>query len=189
MKQWQLLVTIVVLALLSAVAGFQLQQFLKTDNNKQAIVIKNPIAVEDVIDTKIEDFSLFDVDGEQRQLSEWQGKVIVINFWATWCAPCRAEIPDFVELQQQYSNDGLQFIGIALQQAEEVRDFIAEFNVNYPTLVGSNDVIKVSKKLGNDIGALPYTVIIDRDGKIIFTRRGPLSKSEAELVIRTLLSI
>lgn len=189
MKQWQLLIIIVVLALLSAVAGYQLQQFLKADNNEQAIVIKNPIAVEDVIDTKVEDFSLSDVNGKQRHLSEWQGKVIVINFWATWCAPCREEIPAFIELQQQYSSDGLQFIGIALQQAEEVRDFIAEFNVNYPTLVGVDDVIKISKKLGNDIGALPYTVVIDRDGKIIFTRRGPLLKSEAELVIQTLLSI
>ncbi len=189
MKQWQLLIVIVVLALLSAAAGYQLHQFLKADNNKQAIVVKNPIAVEDVIDTKVEDFSLSDVDGELRHLSEWQGKVLVINFWATWCAPCREEIPDFIELQLQYSGDGLQFIGIALQQAEEVRDFLVEFNVNYPTLVGSNDVIKVSKKLGNDIGALPYTVIIDRDGKIIFTRRGPLLKSEAELVIRTLLSL
>jgi peroxiredoxin len=187
MKQWQRLIMIAVLAILSAVAGYQLQEYLKADNNEQAIVVKNPIVAEDVINTKVEDFSLSDVNGKQRYLSEWRGKVIVINFWATWCPPCREEIPAFVELQQQYSEQGLQFIGIALQQAEEIRDFIVEFNVNYPNLVGGGDVIKVSKKLGNDIGALPYTVIIDRNGKIAFTRRGPLSKSEAESVIKALL--
>lgn len=187
MKKWQLLIMIVVLALLSAVGGYQLQQILNTDNAEQAVIVQNPVAAEEVIGTKIEDFSLLDVNGEQRYLSEWQGKVIVINFWATWCPPCREEIPAFIELQQQYASEGLQFIGIALQQAKEVRDFIEEFNVNYPSLVGEDGVIKAAKKLGNDIGALPYTVIIDSNGVISFTRRGPLSKSEAESVIKTLL--
>ena len=130
---------------------------------------------------------MFDVDGQQRNISEWQGKTLVLNFWATWCTPCREEIPAFVELQEQYGNDGLQFIGIALQEAEEIRDFLQEFNVNYPSLVGSADAIKVAKQLGNDIGALPYTVFIHHDGTISFTHRGPLLKSDAEKVIQTLL--
>lgn len=187
MKQWQILVIAVVLALVSVAGGYQLQQFLKAEDVKPVVAVQNPIAPKDVVDTKFESFSLFDVNGEQRHLSEWQGKTIVINFWATWCGPCREEIPAFVELQQQYSSKGLQFIGIALQQAEEVHDFMSEFNMNYPVLVGGDDVIKAAKKLGNDIGALPYTVIIDKKGTIAFTRRGPLSKSEAESVIQTLL--
>ncbi|HIF50564.1 MAG TPA: TlpA family protein disulfide reductase [Thiotrichaceae bacterium] len=187
MKKWQLIIIIIVLALLSSIGGYQLQQNIQADKLEPAIVVKNPIAPKEVIGTKFEDFSLSDVDGVQRHLSEWQGKVMVINFWATWCSPCREEIPAFIELQQQYASDGLQFIGIALQQAEEVREFIDEFNVNYPSLVGDDDVIKAAKKLGNDIGALPYTVIIDRNGVISFTRRGPLSKSEAELAIKALL--
>ena len=85
----------------------------------------------------------------------------------------REEIPAFVELQQHYQSKGLQFIGIALQQAEEVRGFMEEFNVNYPSLVGGDEVIQAAKRLGNDIGALPYTVIIDTRGEIVFTRRGP----------------
>jgi len=187
MKQWQLLIIVGVLAIISAAGGYQLQQHLKTDTDKQIVIVKNPIAPKDVIGTKAENFSLNDVNGEQRSLSEWQGKIIVINFWATWCAPCREETPAFVELQQQYSKDGLQFIGVALQEAEEIRDFLKEFNVNYPALVGADDVIQIAKKLGNDIGALPYTVIIDRNGIISFTRRGPLLKSEAETVIQALL--
>lgn len=188
MKRWQMIIAVIVLALLSGVGGYQLQQYMKGDKHAvEDIVVQNPIAPASVIDTKADDFSLADVDGEQRNLSEWQGKVIAINFWATWCPPCREEIPAFIELQQQYSGDGLQFIGIALQQAEEVRGFIDEFKVNYPSLVGGDDVIKAAKRLGNDIGALPYTVIIGRSGKIAFTRRGPLSKAEAESVIQGLL--
>lgn len=187
MKQWQLVVIVIVLAIVSAVGGYQLQQYLKADIDKQVVVVKNPIAPKDVIGTKVENFSLLDVNGEQRSLSEWQGKIIAINFWATWCGPCREEIPAFVELQEQYANDGLQFIGVALQEADEIRDFLKEFNVNYPSLVGADNVIQIAKQLGNDIGALPYTVIINRDGIISFTRRGPLLKAEAETVIQTLL--
>lgn len=188
MKQWQIILTAGVLALLSGVGGYQLQQYLKLEENSEPrLVIQKPVFPEEIIGTRAEEFSLSDLNGEQRSLSEWQGKVVAINFWATWCPPCREEIPDFVELQQQYSSEGLQFIGIALQQAEEVRGFIDEFNVNYPSLVGGDDVIQVAKRLGNGIGALPYTVIIDRSGMIAFTRRGPLSKSEAESVIKTLL--
>jgi len=188
MKQWQLISAVLVVALLSAFGGHQLHQYLKSDK-KSAVVkaVHNPIAPESVIGTKVEDFSLSDSNGELRSLSEWQNKVIVLNFWATWCAPCREEIPAFVELQQQYRDKGLQFIGIALQEAEEVRGFMEEFNVNYPSLVGGDEVIKAAKRLGNDIGALPYTVIIDLSGKIVFTRRGPLSKTDAESVVLTIL--
>jgi thiol-disulfide isomerase/thioredoxin len=191
MKRWHLLIIAGLLAILSSVAGYQLQQYLNKDNGtgnvQQPTAIKSPTAPKEVIGTKAEDFTLFDVDGKQRSLSEWQGKIIALNFWATWCGPCRDEIPAFVELQEQYSNDGLQFIGIALQQADEIRDFLEEFNVNYPSLVGMKDVSKLAKKLGNDIGALPYTVFIDQNGIISFTRRGPLLKSEAETVIQALI--
>ena len=190
MKQWQILLIGSVLAIVSAVGGYQFQQ---SQNNKEkektaeVITVKNPIAPKEVVGTKLNDFSLMDVNGELRQISEWKDKTLILNFWATWCTPCREEIPAFVELQDQYQGDGLQFIGIALQEAEEIRDFLKEFNVNYPSLVGSSDVIKVAKQLGNDIGALPYTVFIHRDGTISFTHRGPLLKSDAEKVIQALL--
>ena len=118
MKQWQLIFAVLVVSLLSAFGGYQLHQYLKSDKKSETVkAIHNPIAPESVIGTKAEDFSLPDSNGELRSLSEWQNKIIVINFWATWCAPCREEIPAFVELQQQYRDKGLQFIGIALQEA------------------------------------------------------------------------
>jgi thiol-disulfide isomerase/thioredoxin len=190
MKQWQVILIGITLSIISAAGGYKLQQHQKEDSSiepKQVISVKNPIAPKEVIDTKVEDFMLLDVNGVRRNLSEWHGKALVLNFWATWCTPCREEIPAFVELQEQYQNDGVQFIGIALQEAEEIRDFLKEFNVNYPSLVGASDVIKIAKQLGNDIGALPYTVFIDQNGIISFTHRGPLLKSDAEKVIQTLL--
>ena len=192
MKQWQVLLIGFVLAVVFGVGGYQLQQYQNQEQNeaketKQVVSANNPVKPKEVIGTKLEDFSLLDTEGQQRQISEWQGKTLVLNFWATWCAPCREEIPVFVELQDQYRNDGLQFVGIALQETEEVRDFLQEFNVNYPSLVGSAGAMKIAKQLGNDIGALPYTVVIDRDGIISFTHRGPLLKSDAEKVIQKVL--
>ena len=139
-------------------------------------------------DLKVYDNVIFlDKNDKKINIKEFNGNLLLLNFWATWCAPCREEIPAFVELQQQYRDKGLQFIGIALQEAKEVRGFLEEFNVNYPSLVGGDEVIQAAKRLGNDIGALPYTVIIDTSGEIVFTRRGPLSKTDAESVIKTLL--
>ncbi len=186
MKRWQLVTIAGVIAAVSTVAGYHFQQTLKPDKNPEVIAEKR-LSPEEVVGIKVAEFSLSDVEGVVRHSSEWKGKVIAINFWATWCPPCREEIPAFIELQQTYESQGLQFVGIALQHAEEVRGFIDEFKVNYPSLVGGDDVINLANKLGNSIGALPYTVIIDRSGHIAFTRRGPLSKSEADSEIQPLL--
>ena len=120
-------------------------------------------------------------------IAEWDGKVIAINFWATWCPPCIKEIPEFVELQHKYQSQGLQFIGIALQRPEEVLDFMKEKGMNYPVLAGEMEVIEISELYGNNIGALPYTVIIDRAGLIQYVKRGPLSMDSAKNIISKLL--
>ncbi len=133
------------------------------------------------------DFSLADVAGQIRNVSEWDGTVLVINFWATWCPPCIKEIPEFVELQHKYQQQGLQFIGIALQRPEEVTGFMKTYGMNYPVLAGEMEVIKIAESYGNDIGALPYTVIIDRDSRIHYIKRGPLAGDTAEAIITSLL--
>ena len=132
-------------------------------------------------------FTLPDLAGRQRSITEWDGKVIALNFWATWCPPCIREVPEFVVLQARYQEQGLQFIGIALQQPDEVRDFVAEHKVNYPILTGELEVIELAQAYGNNIGALPYTVIINRAGEIAHVKPGLLPTEEAERVIAGLL--
>ena len=133
------------------------------------------------------EFSLPDLDGQLRAVGEWDGKVVALNFWATWCPPCIKEVPEFVALQEKYQTQGLQFIGIALQQPEEVHEFVAEHKVNYPILTGELEVIELAEAYGNHIGALPYTVIIDRNGKVAHVKPGTLPTAEAESIITGLL--
>ena len=133
------------------------------------------------------EFKLSDTTGQLRDIKEWNGKVLALNFWATWCPPCIKEIPEFIEIQHKYESRGLQFIGIALQRPEEVTEFMREYGMNYPVLAGEMEVIAIAESYGNDIGALPYTVIIDRQGLIQFIQRGPLSAEKAESVIQSLL--
>ena len=128
-------------------------------------------------------FQLPDLSGKMRQIDEWNGRVIVVNFWATWCPPCLEEMPDFIELQDEYGVRGLQFVGIALDDEFKVQEFVREMGVDYPVLLGGNDAIKVSDSYGNRLGALPYTIVIDRLGMIVKTYRGEVSRSSVEKVI------
>jgi len=132
-------------------------------------------------------FTMTDIDGQQRTITEWDNKVLVINFWATWCPPCRKETPAFVELQYQYGDQGLQFIGVAIDEMDNVINFTDTYGVNYPMLIGNLDAIDVSKAYGNRFGSLPYTVIVDRKGVIRYVVRGELEKHVAEKQIKALL--
>jgi len=154
------------------------------DNQPDATIAAPAIAS---IGSHRPEFSLPDMDGVTRKLSEWDGKVLVINFWATWCPPCRKETPAFVELQGKYGAQGLQFIGVAIDEKDNVVDFADTYGVNYPMLLGDLDAINTSKQYGNRFGTLPYTVIVDRSGKINFIQRGELLKTTAEEKIKALL--
>jgi peroxiredoxin len=189
-KKVLLTVFAAIAAVIIAFTGYNMNQMLQEEI---AISVPQPMAIpviekdDGIIGSSRPDFSLPDVAGEVRNIAEWDGKVIAINFWATWCPPCIKEIPEFVELQHKYQSQGLQFIGIALQRPEEVLDFMKEKGMNYPVLAGEMEVIEISELYGNNIGALPYTVIIDRAGLIQYVKRGPLSMDSAKNIISKLL--
>jgi len=129
-----------------------------------------------------------DVSGQLHKLSEWRGSVVVVNFWATWCPPCVTEIPAFVQLQQEWAPRGLQFVGIALDDLEPVKTFVASHGVNYPILVGENEVMQMMREMGNAIGGLPYTVVLDRAGNQIHAHLGEWSLAEARRTLEPLLA-
>lgn len=133
------------------------------------------------------EFSLPDIDGTLRNSHEWDSKVVVLNFWATWCPPCRSETPMFVELQEKYGATGLQFVGVAIDSADKVQDFMDTYGVNYPMLIGDDNAINVAKAYGDRYGALPYTVVIDRQQKIRFVQRGEMTREMVENTVAKLL--
>jgi thiol-disulfide isomerase/thioredoxin len=120
-------------------------------------------------------FSLPDASGQVQSGNQWLGKIVVINFWATWCSPCLKEIPEFIKLQDSHRQDGVQFIGIAIDDLEPVKQYLASINNNYPQLIAGDSGIGLSKQFGNNANAVPYTVIIDQTGKIVHRHAGELS--------------
>lgn len=131
------------------------------------------------------DFALQDLQGKQVKLSDFRGKAVLLNFWATWCGPCKVEMPWFVELQKQYGPQGLQIVGVALDDSgkDAIQKYANEMGVNYTILQGQDSV-------GDAYGAigLPTTYFIDRDGKIIDSASGLVSRSEIEDNIKKALS-
>ena len=121
-----------------------------------------------------------DLDGRQRRLAEWRGKVLVCNFWATWCAPCREEIPLLIAARQKYGPGGVEIVGIGIDNAVKVREFSATFNISYPILLAEADGIDLMRRLGNPGGGLPYTVIADREGRVIHRKLGALKAGELD---------
>jgi len=131
--------------------------------------------------------SFYDLQEKLQPLAQWKGKVMVINFWATWCPPCIAEIPEFIKIQKQYQQQGVQFVGIAIDQRSKVQTFATEVGMNYPVLLGDLAGIDLARRIGNPSGGLPYTVIVDRTGKIVTTQLGTLSTEKLEGIIKPLL--
>jgi thiol-disulfide isomerase/thioredoxin len=131
--------------------------------------------------------ALPDLSGQSQALSQWKGKVLVVNFWATWCAPCREEIPALIEVQEKLGPSGLQIIGIAIDQAERVKPYAAQMRMNYPVLVGELDAMDLAQKTGNQLGGLPFTVIVDRSGDPVRTELGALDQKKLYEILQPLL--
>lgn len=128
-----------------------------------------------------------DLHGTTQPLSQWRGKIIIVNFWATWCPPCREEIPEFIKTQEQYGKQGVIFVGIAIDQKDKVQAFADEMGINYPILLGELEAIDLAKRAGNRLGGLPYTAIIDRNGKMVASEIGGLNREKLNTLIKPLL--
>jgi thiol-disulfide isomerase/thioredoxin len=125
---------------------------------------------------------------QSESLASLKGKVTVIYFWATWCVPCRVETPKLVKLYDGYKAKGVEVVGIALDNADKVRAFVKDMNATYPVYYGGHDAVELGKTLGNDQGAIPFMVVIDKAGKIVATFKGDLPDGKLESVIDPLIS-
>ena len=133
------------------------------------------------------DYTLGSSSGERISAADFDGQVVLVNFWATWCKPCREEMPMLVGLHHAYQDKPFQVLGIALDDVQQAREFAAELGVDYPILVGSTDVMGVVRLYGNLSGVLPYSVLVDREGIIRWTHLGELKDEELRRQIDALL--
>ncbi len=119
-----------------------------------------------------------DAAGRPRSLSEFRGRTVVLNFWATWCAPCRAEMPGFSRLQSRWSARQVQFIGLTGDDPHETERFLKEVNVTYPILLGGPTADEWARRFGNRHGVLPFTVILDARGTVVARKVGLYSEAD-----------
>ena len=143
--------------------------------------------VEDLLGKPRPDFKLNDLGGAVVSASDFDGRILLINFWASWCKPCIEEIPMLTRLQTSYSGRGVQIVGIALDDPLRAREFVSKLVINYPVMVGSTDTILTGLRYGNRSGMLPYSVLVGADGMIKWSYLGALDEQELEEQINALL--
>jgi len=132
----------------------------------------------------IPEFKLADSDGTLRSLKDdWQGKALIVNFWATWCAPCRREIPLLNQLAADRAKDSFQVVGIAIDFRDKVLAYAKEMQIDYPMLIGEQDALDAAAAFGVDAVGLPFTIFTDTSGRVIALHMGELTTDEADLIL------
>ncbi len=131
--------------------------------------------------------SFADLNGGMQTLSQHRGKVLVVNFWATWCAPCREEIPALMRVSARHLDKGVEFVGIAMDNVAKVREYASEFRIGYRLLIGGGQTLAISKDLGNQASVLPFTVVFDRTGKVAYAHVGAVTEATLDKVLLQLL--
>jgi thiol-disulfide isomerase/thioredoxin len=135
------------------------------------------------IPERLPDFSLADRNGKLTPISRWAGKSLILNFWATWCAPCRREIPLLKSLNAQWSAHGVAVVGVAVDDREKVVAYADEFKIPYALLVGEQDALDVVTQLGVDTPVFPFTVFTDKRGQVVTLYLGELHRRQADLIL------
>jgi thiol-disulfide isomerase/thioredoxin len=174
-------IRIVSLLLIFLLGGFYASTYMKLEGD-----VANPVEadVEWVSAAgTLPDFSLSDLRGNTRSISEWSGRPLIINFWATWCAPCRREMPLLQTLHQERKDKPLEVIGIAIDRLDAVDTFVAESGVTYPILAGQQDAMDIAERFGAEFVALPFTVFTAADGQVLWLHLGELHLEQLRIIL------
>lgn len=190
----QILPLLIALMLGAGALGFGIYHLLENDGADEPAEV--PEAAEQAreqaagrdLTAHLPEFSMPDVDGEERHISEWENDILVINFWGTWCAPCREEVPLLIDIQDDYADRDLTVLGIALDDADSVRDFAEEFGINYPLLVGENETLRVMEQFGSGALGMPHTFVIDRDGHVVNFHMGLIEPEDVDALLQPALA-
>lgn len=167
---------------LALAAGLFAAQWLKPPQSHQA-----PATASALVGEPAPPFTLGAADGARVSLSDFRGQVLLVNFWATWCAPCREEMPMLDALHDELAERGFAVVGIAMDDVQRAREFAGALDIGYPVLVGAGDVFAVMRAYGNAGGMLPYSVLVDRDGRVQWVELGELQEAQLRRRVSALL--
>ncbi|VAW97888.1 hypothetical protein MNBD_GAMMA22-385 [hydrothermal vent metagenome] len=188
MKNTKLIISTIVIAFIAGIGGFYAQQWYYTGGS---LVRLDQSSQQNIATTNSKqlrpDFTLPDLTNKARSVSEWDGKVMLINFWATWCPPCVREVPTLNKLHRDFKDKGFVVIGIAIDSLDAVQDFVDPLDLQYPILLAEQQGIELSQAYGNRLGILPFSIIVDKQGKIIERHRGEITYEQVESLIKPLL--
>jgi len=176
-------ILILLLAVAAGVAAFLASRAWLAPEPQSATAAAPADAPAPVIPERRPEVTLADRDGKLRSLSEWDGRPQIINFWATWCAPCRREIPMLNELARDPAHADFALIGIAIDFREDVLRFLAETPIDYTVLIGEQDGLDASAAFGMHSLGLPYTAFVDRTGRIVTIHLGELHRPQADVIL------
>jgi thiol-disulfide isomerase/thioredoxin len=176
----RIIIIMAVVALVASSGGFFLAGFLSppSEPGPGSVQSTSTPSANDMLGQRRPDFTLSDSSGAPVSASDLDGVVWLVNFWATWCAPCIEEMPMLSLLQQEYAEKGVKFVGIAVDDPDRAKEFAAGMAISYPVLVGQTDVAMTGRRYGNSSGMLPFSVLIDANGIIRWSRLGALDRDE-----------
>jgi thiol-disulfide isomerase/thioredoxin len=182
----------VAVAAIAVTAGFLVYRYVVLPRSVTEVTLSSattqaaaeePAAAEGGVPTTLPDFTLGDLSGTPRSIRSWPGKSMIVNFWATWCAPCRREIPLLRELQQQHGGEGFQIVGVAVDVREDVVKYAQEIGIDYPVLIGEQDGLDAVMKFGQGSIGFPFTVFTDNQGRIVLFHLGEIHQQQVAVLL------
>ena len=176
-------ILVFMVALFALAAGLLVYQKQIPVEEPMPVVVAEPAMANVPVEPVYPTFKLADVDGAERDFSEWAGKHRLLNFWATWCAPCRREIPLLKAFQDEHGADGFQIIGIAVDFPEEVAAYAETAEFNYPILVGQEDAMAIAEASGVAFIGMPFTMIVAADGELLNAHIGEILRTDLDHIV------